>query len=533
MNGIAPSSSAPGGVVARIRARWRVPLLVLLALGWAAAAAAQQQGEQRADVWDLGRHESGRRLTTSVSAENSCRGRHDFEIRIEGDARRYLSIVGDPVLRGIDPGETKSAPAVIDLTDLPPGNYFEGRVVIRCLRCPETCKQDYQTLATRLVVTGHAAPRGGSGVAIAPGDVPGGTRPRCPAAQECKELYRLAREADERAAAASAKAQEDEELQEQRNQDADRLDEQARRERQDADKHRDDAKSYRQLAADARASAAQNRRRAAAAAPGSTYWRESNEAAATDDALATRRDADAAENEARARDLEELARQIEQRAEALRDTARKSRAAADEAALAADAAWKAFWDCIDRARAQCQPESEAGGSRTHSAPADGGPPPGTSGSGGTKAPPPVQPPSSPPPSSGGTTPPAPPRKPGGVYLGMREAVVCKWNTFRPESQPLDPRTKKTPEGEVSSETGPTVFVNGVQATRVLEMDDPSIIEFKFDLVEGHTRSATGFSYHCMAPGTVVVKYRRTTDLQHWEWRWVRIVCRDSYGWLWE
>ena len=117
---------------------------------------------------------------------------------------------------------------------------------------------------------------------------------------------------------------------------------------------------------------------------------------------------------------------------------------------------------------------------------------------------------------------------------MKEAAVCHWYTFRPEEQAREPRVvRRNAQGEEIQETAASIYIDAIEVSRALEMDDPSILELKFDQPEGHTRTNTGFSYHCTAPGTVVVRFRRFFDLQRWEWRWVRIVCREDYGWPWE
>ena len=140
----------------RTRFRW------LLAIGLALAPVCaaqdekpkkdQEQGQHEA-VWNLGTLESGKTYPTTVTAQNDdCKGKHDFELKFEGDATRFVSITGESILRDIGKGESKTTPARVDLTKMPAGTYNGGKLVSRCLDCSLGCNLDHRAIAIHLTV---------------------------------------------------------------------------------------------------------------------------------------------------------------------------------------------------------------------------------------------------------------------------------------------------------------------------------------------------------------------------------------------
>lgn len=113
-------------------------LWIALSLLTFAAASQAQQGEdsvgQVGSVWNLGDLAAGRVYPTTLTAQNlSCRGKHDFEISVEGAP--WLEVVGPTRLEKIGVGEARTSDARVDLRDVAPGDY-RGTVRIRCLTCP-------------------------------------------------------------------------------------------------------------------------------------------------------------------------------------------------------------------------------------------------------------------------------------------------------------------------------------------------------------------------------------------------------------
>lgn len=127
----------------------------LCAAPGAALAAEEEQLGQQGEVWNLGTQQNGRRYPTTLSAHNeSCGGKRDFRITVEGEAALFLEITGPTVLEKIKRGETKTTDAVLDLIGVAPGVYNEGTVKVRCLNCPARCNLDYTVLEVRLTVAG-------------------------------------------------------------------------------------------------------------------------------------------------------------------------------------------------------------------------------------------------------------------------------------------------------------------------------------------------------------------------------------------
>jgi hypothetical protein len=487
-------------------------LLVFLAATGARAEPDPAAG-QLGSVWSLGTLETGRTYGTSIAAFNrTCSGTHDFAIEVQGEAKRYLAVIGEPEVRGVARGQSKEAPALIDLRGVPPGIYWEGTVLVRCLTCPASCAQDYRILHTRLIVAGPGTAAGAENLVPGSGG-PVSARPECP--NPCGELYRRALGAEQEAARADARARRAEEDQPRLDADADGLDAEAGKDRADAEEQDRAAEEYRRLAASAEARAQRSRTMADGLDAGDPLRSGWQRAADQDEADARRLRDEAERSEAEARRLEELADGKQRRADELRDQSRRAREEADAAERAAAEAWKLYWECIQRWEWEClqRASSATGGTRTRTPPPGAAPGgasgggaqaagsaggggstrPGGGGGGGTGAPPGGG-------TGGGTQPPG---KPPGTADPPREAKVCKWYTFELDRVLIDKR---------------------IPVVRSQAFDDPTILEIR-PIESANTRSrATGFEYHCTRPGTAVITYRVVVGSNTVEPHHVRIVC---------
>ncbi len=146
----------------------------LLALIFHAWSAAQQSGS----VWDLGEQRAGAAYPTSIAATNECGGRRDFQIEIDDQASRFLKLRGSDRIEKVRRGESKAAELVVDLVEVAPGAYNDGRVRIRCLDCPPSCRQDVKTLEVKLVVLPRPIETTRATEPAAPAEAEPGQQPR-------------------------------------------------------------------------------------------------------------------------------------------------------------------------------------------------------------------------------------------------------------------------------------------------------------------------------------------------------------------
>lgn len=132
-----------------------------LMLGLLAAASARGQGEpvgQAGNVWNLGQLVAGKRYPTTVTAVNrNCRGKHNFQLEVDAGASAFLRIEGHPVAERLGPGQSKTLPAVVDLSAVAPGTFDRGHLVTRCLDCPPSCQLDYMAINIRMTVVAPSA----------------------------------------------------------------------------------------------------------------------------------------------------------------------------------------------------------------------------------------------------------------------------------------------------------------------------------------------------------------------------------------
>lgn len=140
-----PSTPAPRNQPSAVP----VPMLLLCML--IAATLSAQEGRL---VWDLGVLAPGRVYPTEASALNeSCRGRHDFELKVKETP--WFQITGETVIRGVGVGQRKASTATVDTRNLPAGQHV-GLLEIRCISCPRRCNQDATELEIRLQVASWA-----------------------------------------------------------------------------------------------------------------------------------------------------------------------------------------------------------------------------------------------------------------------------------------------------------------------------------------------------------------------------------------
>jgi subtilisin family serine protease len=94
--------------------------------------------------------------TSSISAQNICRQRHQFEI-MTGDLPAFMRLLGEPGFP-VQPHSEHSVPVQFDGTGLSPGLH-EGKVIIKCLTCraEKGCSQDFQRLHIYMTVEAQAA----------------------------------------------------------------------------------------------------------------------------------------------------------------------------------------------------------------------------------------------------------------------------------------------------------------------------------------------------------------------------------------
>ena len=476
-------------------------------------AAGDEPAGQQGSIWNLGSHPTGMRGATTVTAANvSCKGKRDFQIEVEGEARRFLEIVGPTRLNNIARGQSKDTPAVLDLNGVAPGVYNQGALLVRCLNCPASCRQDYTRIQIHLTVTGTpggsapgsatATGTGGgstggasgasSGTATAPGSADS-TRTRKPCPEDtspCDELRARADAAREAAAAARRALAEAERNQRFDEQDARWLDEDVARDRAQAGVLRRQAADWRRLAADAKADAAVNRDRANQWPEGHKYRKSWEDDAAADEARAAEREQKAQRLEDEAKKLEETFDERSQRAEDARTRVERLREQAEAAQRAADEAQRLYEDCLKRLREECerrhrQAELAELIRLTSSAPSAGSGGSGTSGG----SPPGVE-----------EAPPA--------FLPAYEAVparlgrFCQWATY-----------------EIPREA----FVSNVRLLASSQRDDTSAIEIRRTSAIG---TRIGFQYHCVKKqGTAVVAFTQTWGQDSKRYK-VRIGCTE-------
>lgn len=116
----------------------RILLLGLfLGLTLDASVLADQSGTtrgQEGSTWNLGALRMGEVYPTTITASNvSCRGRQTFVVSIEETP--WLRLAGPATLEKIGIGESKTVPAIVDLSEVVPGDH-RGSIVIRCTSCP-------------------------------------------------------------------------------------------------------------------------------------------------------------------------------------------------------------------------------------------------------------------------------------------------------------------------------------------------------------------------------------------------------------
>ena len=120
--------------------------------------AAVKSGSDGTDsrIWDLGSYEAGKTYPSYLAAMNrNCRGRHRFEISIEGAP--WMTITGPPVME-VRKGERRRTETLIDLRGVKPGIYDQALATVRCKTCPKTCPQDVEQFALLLVVDPFMSP---------------------------------------------------------------------------------------------------------------------------------------------------------------------------------------------------------------------------------------------------------------------------------------------------------------------------------------------------------------------------------------
>jgi hypothetical protein len=495
-------------------------LVALAATLSVAPPIASEDAGQGGAVWNFGTQEAGRAYPTEVVVVNrSCRGARNFSVAIDGEMARFLSITGPTRLDGIGPGQSKSTPALLDLTAAQPGAQIGGVLVIRCLNCPASCRLDYQRIAISLAVRGEpaAAPSdvtssdpdgnlefiphvavswdGGDApiaerdgalvVDLSPGSALWTTTDAALTTQArelcledldpCAELLAKVRAAEEAYRRAQQRADDATRREDWDQEDAATLDEEAERDRAYAETLRRQAREWRELADNARADARTNRERAERQPDYGDSWRDE----------ARRDDARAAERDANADRLEQEAERVEQRLREKTDDAAERRGRAEQARQEAAAAKEAldlaraeYEACLERQRLECERrlrEAALAETRAREAAARAAAPPTT-----TTAPPP------PPPTTGRPTSAFPGRK----RVPTRLSPYCKWIRY-----------------ELSRDAQ----VDSARVVAASPRDTQSAIEVRL-MPSATTLGGKSFEYHCKADrGTATIIFEVTGE----------------------
>jgi len=456
----------------------------------AVLSAQEESAGQRGAVWDLGKLDNGKRYPTTVSAKNeNCRGKRTFEIEVSGEIAQFLHITGPKRLEKIGRGEVKTTAAVVDLVGAEPGQY-EGLITVRCLDCSPACHQDYTNLTVLLQVKGPAMPAAPTGIAEQTPTVTG-TTVCTKLLDPCAELLARVQKLEQEAAVARAHARDLAENQDWENSQAKMDEKEASDDDAYAAKLRDQARQWRELADSARQSAARNTQRAGNYPAGSKYNQEWKDEAQFDDATVARREARAKELEDEADRVSSGSKAERAKAEARRRATEAAQREADAKTEAAEAARKAYDDCLEKAREQCeeersQPKMPGGGTGTSTGTSTGtGPSSGSgTGTGGSTA--------------DGTTTPTPPILnapqpflPAFTTQSGKLAKVCTWVEYQ------------IPPGEV---------VTNIQLRSARPSDDRSAIDIEKQ--GGNLERSVSFKFHCDHPGTAVISYETANNKRY-------------------
>ncbi len=475
-----------------------VSVVVLLAALLVPAICAQTQGGQEGSTWDLGQLDPGRRYDTTVTAVNaSCRGKHDFTITVEGDAARYITITGPTTLSRIGRGQSKQTPAVLDLTEAPPGSY-EGTVRVRCTTCPANCRQDYQDLHVQFVVKGPVGSAPSNLASSSSGDS-NRTRIRNPCPDDlspCDELLARAQALEAEASAAESLARQLEADQEWNNEQAQALEEWAEKSDEYTDKRRDQARQWRELAEDAERDARVNDQRAQQY-PAGHPWRASWERDAASDrerARDRRRRADEIDADA---DRTDGRRQADRdRAEELRARSRLANEEAVRKRQLAEDAWAAYDACLQTVRERCENQRKEAERRAAAEAAES-------------------------------------RRRQRQAQEEAEAELAAADAARAAAEArigssmygyehLPGRTSKVCETIRYDTPRGSAAIGTVRVIRNRLADDPTAIEIKMDQAEG-TLHGKSFTYHCLHEGSAIVTYIRADGGQQKRYK-MRILC---------
>lgn len=135
-------------------------VVAVVALPAVSHAQDQELGQVGA-TWNLGELSRGAYPSTITAMNQSCPGPHDFHISLQGEAAKFLTIVGPTILTDIPPGDSRTSNVVVDVRTIAAGPHNEGTVYVKCVDCPVVCTQDYTLLAVHLTVVAEESPPDG------------------------------------------------------------------------------------------------------------------------------------------------------------------------------------------------------------------------------------------------------------------------------------------------------------------------------------------------------------------------------------
>ncbi len=141
----------------------KIALAIAACFVLSGAAMAQDADEPNYTDVDLGEREAGQSYPLVLGAENrNCSQLLDFRF---SSKTPWLRMPADPVARQVSAGQVKRIEAMLDLTDVTPGQH-EGFVDVDCENCGffifKNCKIDKQQLRLLLLVNAAPAPLGGA-----------------------------------------------------------------------------------------------------------------------------------------------------------------------------------------------------------------------------------------------------------------------------------------------------------------------------------------------------------------------------------
>ena len=110
-----------------------------------------QNTPQQREPWNLGERQPNWTASSTLTIENLCKSRHQFEVVPQG--LPFVQIQAPAQAVPVGGHQTKQLPVKFDTTGIPEGEHV-GQVVVRCLDCSKEpgCTQDKEFIPVRMVI---------------------------------------------------------------------------------------------------------------------------------------------------------------------------------------------------------------------------------------------------------------------------------------------------------------------------------------------------------------------------------------------